>query len=55
MDDILWDEMLERIACEKCKMWNLAANENGYARGMCEDCFNKSYVCMRNLNDINTP
>ncbi len=30
--------------CLKCKMWNLASIKNGYYGGMCEECFNKSFV-----------
>lgn len=33
-----------KIECNKCKIWNLAAIENGYRMGMCEECFNRNYV-----------
>jgi hypothetical protein len=52
--------------CEKCKLWQMAAKENGYYSGMCEDCFNKYYVqvvlpdvnfeqCCENCTDKNSP
>ena len=30
--------------CEKCKLWDRDAKESGYSSGMCEECFNKSFV-----------
>ncbi len=39
--------MSSEINCPKCKLWNQAAIENGYASGMCEECFNKNCVPFR--------
>ena len=36
--------MSDKGNCVKCYIWNKAAIEAGYASGMCEDCFNESYV-----------
>lgn len=33
--------------CLKCQAWNRFAIENGFAGGICEECFNKSYVNVR--------
>lgn len=32
--------------CTKCEMFNKAAIENGYAVGVCEECFNKAFVLL---------
>ena len=33
--------------CMKCKMWDMAAKENGYHSGMCEECFNLHFVLLK--------
>jgi len=35
------------IQCLKCKAWDMAAKENGYWGGMCEDCFRKDNAPLR--------
>ncbi len=49
MNDQQWNKMMEDISCQKCKLYNLAALEAGYSKGMCEDCFNESYVLVKIL------
>lgn len=31
-------------SCSKCELWRKIALENGYAHGICEECFNKTCV-----------
>jgi hypothetical protein len=39
--------------CLSCGLWDQAAIENGYAFGMCEECFNKLYVSIKLPYDPN--
>ncbi len=35
-----------QIECVKCKAWDMAAKQNGYQSGMCEECFEKGYFAV---------
>lgn len=39
--------------CLRCKMWDMAAVENGYRCGMFEECFNSSYVNVNMADELN--
>ncbi len=40
--------------CQKCRMWELSAMQNGYSHGMCEECFNKSFVSVNTNQKLNS-
>lgn len=37
--------------CEKCNLFMAAAIENGFNVGICEECFNKSFVHLNLIHD----
>jgi len=44
-EEIVFDiESENNIYCLKCRLWDKAAKESGFACGMCEDCFNKNFI-----------
>ena len=46
-------EDFKMFECFNCRLWNEAAKSMGFANGMCEECFNESFVLVNLKHEVN--